>query len=985
MITLASANANPGRYLQELTRDSYHQEREQAALIAGGALAKEIGLTGEITEEMVRNVLDGYTADRSRKLVRGGRKKRHRGLDLVAAVPKWFSLLYAIGDASLRERLTRWLLEAVQAMLTVAERELALTRRGAGGVKLEHAEAITFVLAIHPASRAGAPHLHVHAVIPSLCRRADRTTGTLVLEEFFHNRRLLTSVFHEELAQSLQHGLGLTLERAKLGYELVVPEAVALQFQELRRRWSPGRAAIQEHLTSKGFSGGKAAEIAQKKLRPKKSVEDYSALIARWQAEAASVGLSLEALVPQLRPEVPLSITPTIDKTRQRHSQGIASESSAGVSHLDFVEHAVEAMSSQKTEQHRVASHHERDANSPGRLQEAIGHKTPHQDITAVDRGQERRADASFVDAPQLEKEFVVSDPEEIQRLLNEVAADLTRTRNHFSERTAVARMIQIARALETPSHQLVSELLRFLRESDQIVRLGHARSGHPFFTTRQRWDQEQRLLDHVRAAKEETAKPFSTARLSEAIREAERAGASPFDQSQREALYRLAMGECPISVVHAQRGPATDAVLRAFKRTAEAEGWHVVGAAATAQDALELERRSGVPSQSLHKWLLDYERRRFTPARDLLRELLETLLAKRPRFDHVLGRFLERGVETVTSWALDTRAPFRLSGQTLLVLEGAQKLPVDELADMLELSRLSGGRALLVGHARGLPALMHPGAFQAIEALLRPASLGLVGEATTPWLRRAQDAFLAGNAPAAFHEFCTQQRLTITDTREQALGRLIEDWKRLGVKRPRQNPILTSSKQARFQANVLAQQARRRALRIAPFHFLRVGEYKIRQEDRVVFTHGLRLPGGLFPRRVRSGERGRVVRVDILKRRIQVRTDSGVLVMFDPKRLQPIQLDYARTIYRSETQLAPRAFVLLEGESRQSLSAKLTSASQDIHLYGTAREYGNPLKHLIDSANRVEGQVLASSWRRELQRQQAQQQEIQHPHRHGR
>lgn len=982
MFAVIGAGKRPGHYHQELSEDSYHQERGQAALLPGGKLGQKLVPVGEVTAQVLNNLFAGYNADKTKKLVHQTGPKRHKGLDAVLAAPKWVSVLFALLPPVLRELLCAWVLAAARATMEVAENEIAFTRRGAGGRRVEHAAGIVCIYALHPAARSGVPHLHVHVLIPNECLRTDGTTGALNLDEFFLNRRLLTTIFHEELARRIERGFGLKLKPAKIGYDLVLPEDVAPRFKALCCEWSVGRRAIEEYLTRQGKRGGEAADLAQKKLRPAKKVERYEELFTRWRSEAKAHAVELDDLMPlwrellpgraekKLQPSIvveekgPIEEAPTSERTLSplpaadenplvRDPQLVEPDQPFQVSSNESAEQAPEPRPGVPPPSEPVtepAATHEPELETGKREQEAISHPSHPERVKFFDPGP----------GP-------VFDPEGLKEISAAIASDLTRRRNFFSERGALKRVTEIAAETGIPTATLVSAMLKYLKESDAIVRLGRNKHGLPFFTTREVYLEEKRLIDLVTAAAKESAKPFSAKSVEAATLRSERARGKELSDVARKALHHLAASSRPWTVLVARHEERTDQALEIVKHTAEAEGLQVLGAAATAQDAAALQRRTGIPAQSLHKWLLDHNRRTFEPPRDQLREVLDAIFGKRLNFDRAVGRFLERGVEFAVQKIFGEPGRLHLSAQTLLVVSGTQKLPVSDLADLLELARHSGARVLFVGHEHGLPSIHHPGAFEAIARALPHATLPPELNAAGTPIERVRALLMRRGPAAVLHELTAHGRLSISETDTEALQKLIADWKVLGAKHPREHVILTTTRRAAHEANLLAQAARRKALRIAPFHWLKVGDYKIRQGDRVVFRHGLRLKRGFFPRRVKSGEHGRVVGVDIWSRRIQVKTDKGLLVTFDPKKFQPIQLAYARTIHRGELLSSANVYALLEGDLLQSLSAKLLTARSDIALYTSTFEAGEPLKHLIERAQRRDDQPLASSHERGL------------------
>ncbi len=889
-MTAARFGQNPAHYWQELQQDSYHRERAQAALSVHGGFAQALGLKGELTQEAFQNIFDGSSADRSRRVVHTTHE-RHPGLDLVFAPPKWFSALYALASVEGRRELEEILKAAVLEAMQTLRSEVAITRRGAGGRRSEHAQDIVFFLAIHPAGRLGQPHLHAHVLLPNVCLRSDGTTGTLDLTRVFESRRLLDTVFTEELALRLTQRFKLELRRSTHSYDLVVETSLAERFNKLLDQWSPGAKAIGEHLSAKNLPRtARSAELAQRKLRGTKTVVPYEQLFARWRTEAQGLGIPLEALQLQRR------------------------------------------------------STHELARAAPQRLSE-----------------------------------------EELQHLgtiLSEAATQLTAMRNLFSERSFVRESIRIAHALHAPSHQLVSAAHHFLRESEEIVPLGESPHRTLFFTTRQRWNEEQLLLDLAKTTNEASAKPFAPQRAVEPLRRAERLHQITLDDTGREALYRLATSTSRLNALDASTGEDTYAVLRALTQLAHEGGLQVVAAAATAQQAAELERKTGITTQTVHQWLRQYERRMWEPPRDRRRELLTALFGKRLDPETILRVALERVTQVVTEALTGERHRPVLSSNTLFVIAGAQRLSVQELTQLLELNALSGGRGLLVGDASGLPALMHSGGFAALTESVPTARLRAPSRAQMPWLKTAQDEFEGRDHKRALTRVAEQGRLTVVDHDHDPLDRLIQDWRRFGVRRPAENLILTGSNADRHAANVLAQRERWRALRIAPLHFLTVGRYRIHQSDRVLLKHGLRIRGGFFHRKVRAGEFATVTHVDIVKRRITLKTDRGIEVSFDPKRFSNfIELGYSLTIARAETLRPKRAFTILGPGAHETLRASVLAAARDAHFYTRAETVGHALERLAQAASRRETERLATATQRTHVRHQQQRAQEQRQH----
>lgn len=99
--------------------------------------------------------------------------------DLTFTVPKSVSVIWAAGDERTRRTIEACHTQAIQSTLDWAERNIALTRTGRGGVLQERVRGLNAVRFQHYESRDGDPHLHSHLVVSNLAQRADGTWGTL--------------------------------------------------------------------------------------------------------------------------------------------------------------------------------------------------------------------------------------------------------------------------------------------------------------------------------------------------------------------------------------------------------------------------------------------------------------------------------------------------------------------------------------------------------------------------------------------------------------------------------------------------------------------------------------------------------------------------------------------------------------------------------------------------------------------------------------
>src|SRR4051812_4779086 len=111
--------------------DYYVGGHEAAGYWIGGG-SDRLGVRGEVDREALTRILDGAAAGDGERLV-PERERRVPGFDVTFSAPKSVSVLFGIGDESLRRAIRSAHEEAVSDGLAYLERVAARGRRGDGG------------------------------------------------------------------------------------------------------------------------------------------------------------------------------------------------------------------------------------------------------------------------------------------------------------------------------------------------------------------------------------------------------------------------------------------------------------------------------------------------------------------------------------------------------------------------------------------------------------------------------------------------------------------------------------------------------------------------------------------------------------------------------------------------------------------------------------------------------------------------------------
>ncbi len=301
-----------------------------------------------------------------------------------------------------------------------------------------------------------------------------------------------------------------------------------------------------------------------------------------------------------------------------------------------------------------------------------------------------------------------------------------------------------------------------------------------------------------------------------DAVAAAERARPS-LAAEQREMVRRLCLDGAAVDVVAGKAGTGKTFALAAAREAWEASGFPVLGAAVARRAARELEDDSGIPSTSI-----------------------AALLAA-----------LRVG-------------PDALPARAVMVVDEAGMVATRQLAELVDHAGRVGGKLVLVGDHRQLPALEAGGAFRGLVARGLAIELRENRRQENAWERTALDHLREGRAEEALALYQAHHRLTVTPTAGAARRQLVRDWWAAG-------DLDDAVMIAHRRADVADLNARARLLRAAG----------------VLGRDELTLPGGEFAvgdrvvvkandvrRGINNGDRAQVVALD--RDGLTIETDRG-------------------------------------------------------------------------------------------------------------
>ena len=285
------------------TKDNYYTDKDASEASAwAGAGADLAGLTGPITEDVFKAILEGRMPDGT--VMQDGRNGNHRaGMDLTFSAPKSVTLLAYIGGD---ERLLAANMAAVKSTIAWAEKNLAEARVSKNG-KVETVKTGNLVVALfqHDTNRNLDPQAHVHAVIANVTKvEKDGENGkesvwrALHNDKLWKNNTLLGSIYHAQLRANVE-ALGYTIGAVgKHGtFEIAGVSRTAVEAFSTRR--SEILAAAAKVLDYQHPSGLEAVALRTRNSKP--VVEDRAEMKAEWSARAKAHDIDLSPLVAAAR------------------------------------------------------------------------------------------------------------------------------------------------------------------------------------------------------------------------------------------------------------------------------------------------------------------------------------------------------------------------------------------------------------------------------------------------------------------------------------------------------------------------------------------------------------------------------------------------------------------------------------------------------------------------------------------------------------
>lgn len=276
-------------YYSHLSADNYYTRDGEPPGRWAGEGAERLSLEEPVTRAEFEAALTGLDPKTQARLAAlGGQNKTHSaGWDMTFSAPKSVSVMWALSEKDVRERIEKAHVKAVLKATKSLEQTSAWARRGKGGRVKERTAGLLVAQFDHHTSRDLDPQLHTHSFIFNLAPRKDGTWGAILSRELYKAQKEAGFEYRNALANELERD-GFAIERTADNFRMkAIPERIEKAFSKRRQ-------AIEEAAKTYGYDTAKGMELASLRTRQHKQKTETRELYGRWKSEANALGFELK-------------------------------------------------------------------------------------------------------------------------------------------------------------------------------------------------------------------------------------------------------------------------------------------------------------------------------------------------------------------------------------------------------------------------------------------------------------------------------------------------------------------------------------------------------------------------------------------------------------------------------------------------------------------------------------------------------------------
>lgn len=412
--------------------------------------------------------------------------------------------------------------------------------------------------------------------------------------------------------------------------------------------------------------------------------------------------------------------------------------------------------------------------------------------------------------------------------------------------------------------------------ERSKLCAVGQDRDGQARFAGAKLVAKEQDVLAFVKTTRDAKRHVVAADRVQHVLKYWRLLSGKKFDlnQEQAAALRNITTREGSVHLVLGMAGTGKSTLFEAARLVWEGEGYRVLGLCPSGKATQGLQEGSGIASYTIHKYLEEQ---------------------KKPFF------------------RLDT---VRITKNTVVVLDEAGMVDTELLHRVVTKVQEVGAKLILSGDPRQHQAVEKGQMLGTLETLAKAEQWPVINELKEivrlreDWRKEAAHELARGDAAAALKRYQENDCVRVAGDRQQAIQELVKAYVADGLsnKRVQEKLILVGLNAEAKRINEQVQRQRRGLARFYDLAFVKLKGQTIHHGDRVLFTQNSTHYG------VQNGSLGTVKHIDMARRLITVKLDTGVKVTLSTKKYRDIELGYAVTSHDGQGTTCERAYVLAGG-----------------------------------------------------------------------
>ncbi len=470
---------------------------------------------------------------------------------------------------------------------------------------------------------------------------------------------------------------------------------------------------------------------------------------------------------------------------------------------------------------------------------------------------------------------------------LNATVDELLKQRSFFSREQFLLKLAHQHQTGGQPTDRIIRGGDRMLRN---LVDLG-VHDGVRLYTAPWVLEEEKRLLAAIEAKRDDRTHRLPTYKITPF--------AAKLSEEQQSALLHIVGTAGEVKVLQGWAGTGKSTLLSAARKTWEASGFNVLGAAYSGQAARGLADASGISS-------------------------------------HTVDRLLYQ-------WAKDESAVQRLNDKSILIVDEASMLDTLRLSAVVKAVREAGARLVLVGDEKQLPPIQGCAPFAEIGRRLGRSELRDIRRQKNGLLKLVVEELADGSVSKALDLLRRDKMIRVHENTDAARDALVADWH----KAKGQRLMLAATREEVDDLNARAQAMRAKNGELELPYFTKDGRW-FRRYDKLMFTRNDRMMN------VQNGTVGTLIAFNPFSRVATIRVeDRHVFVPIGQYR--NLELAYCMTVHKAQGATVDHAFVLWSDtmQSREMTYVQASRARHQTQFYLTQEQAGDDFRDVVKSMER--------------------------------